>query len=787
MKKCFVLFTLNILLLLFSCGASSEGLYAQSGISFLASEHGMILKNCPDAGEKIYAEATVKNASAADKTAVIYLCKYDGDLLKGISFGKKSIPAGGENQVTANITVENDAEKDYTYKAYIWDGAVGTGACCREATFLQYPIELYGITVGGRAIEDYSDDVTEYAVKVTEKNEKIVLYPKSGAAKITEVSYNVPGNTVVKLSAGGVTKTITISTYMDEEYLYSLSSLKYSINGKEYEIEDFDPDEMNYAVELPDNTFYVRVTGISPGQITYKVQDVNGAPNIVAGVSFGKMRGDTTGPTYEYERVAPNRVIPIKNEETKAIIRVTDGTNVKKYTVTFYSKQPRLTEYTITKEASTNSYVPVYTSGAGLNNDNGSVVSADRMWTAANVSKSLVGSPYFMSPCNNKNANELWWGKDVRKKGDEYFRFTADTAGTVVALSASDFDMSFEDYPDEVWTRENSGTKPSGISDPREANKAYNGYTSPKYFFYGIEWNSNTDAIRANLGIEAISGSILNDVKSAAGSTKPYAYSWSRHFDAGETVVIRHTGIQGSAAQAYVWAIIWDGVDVNYPAAEIESEASGGVSSDPNVVVSYDYLNNDGKGAYNEFSDSWKDLGKNSSDLALENVGKSGWAANGFSLVTPEDRLELSSIVEDVLNSGNFTVEFDLAGIEGDAAILASENDNFGICAEGGNVCVYFGSIARNPITLPVSEVKKGVNHIVVSSNAAKTAVKFKWYVSGKLKAEKNFIRFVFKDVDTVSLGSKNADFYSGSVCIKKLKIFDCAKSQESITAELED
>ena len=66
-----------------------------------------------------------------------------------------------------------------------------------------------------------------------------------------------------------------------------------------------------------------------------------------------------------------------------------------------------------------------------------------------------------------------------------------------------------------------------------------------------------------------------------------------------------------------------------------------------------------------------------------------------------------------------------------------------------------------------------------------KTAVKFSWYVGGELKAEKNFIRFVFKDADNILLGSKNADFYSGKASIKKLKIYDAAKSQSDIKAEL--
>ena len=119
MKKYFVFFALGILLLLLSANVSADGLYCRSGVSFLASEHGMILHECPGVGEKIYAEANVTNTSGAAKTAFLYLCKYDGNVLKGISFGKKSISSGSEAQVTANITVESDAEKSYTYNRVI--------------------------------------------------------------------------------------------------------------------------------------------------------------------------------------------------------------------------------------------------------------------------------------------------------------------------------------------------------------------------------------------------------------------------------------------------------------------------------------------------------------------------------------------------------------------------------------------------------------------------------------------------------------------------------------------
>ncbi len=787
MKKYLLAFVFITSLVIFSSNVYSAELYTESNISFLAAENGLVLSEVPGVGEKIYAEATVKNVSADVKTAVIYLCKYDGNSLKGVSFGKKKVSAYGNARLSTNIMIESEEDKHCTFKAYVWESVYGVGACCSEATFLQYSTDLYGITVGGKPIENYSNDVTKYSVKVSKENEKIVLYPKNGAAKITEVSYNVPGNTVVTVSAGGALKTINISTYIGEEYLYSLSGITYTVNGTEYAIDDFDPNELNYEIELPDNTFYVKVKGISPGEVSYRVQDVNGAPNRVAGVSFGKMRGDTTGPTYTYERLAIDRVIPIKNEETNAVIRVTDGTNTRKYTLTFYSKQPRLTKNILTKDASANSYVPVYTSGAGLNNDNGSVVSADRMWAASNVSKSLLGASYFMSPCNNKNANELWWGKDIRQKGDEYFRFSADTAGTVVALGTADFDMSFDEYPDEIWTRENTGTSPSGISDVRAGNKTYNEYTEPKYFFYSLNWNSNTDSIRANMGIQELSGQALTDVKNSLSGTSSYSYAWSRHFNAGEDVVIRHTGVQGNNAQAYVWAIVWDNIDAEQQLNSLMGDESDTDLNDPSVILSYDYVNNENNGVYNEFASVWKDLSKNSNDLEVSDVSKSGWTPCGFDLVSPDDGLELPADVTKVINSTDFTIEFDLSDIQGNAAILTSANENFSICSEDDYIKVYSGSISRNPIALPVSETVEGINHIVVSCNDSKTAIKFKWYVNGELRAEKNFIKYIFKDSDTVLLGGKNTDFYNGNVCIKKLKIFDTAKSQDDIRAELED
>ena len=59
MRKKLLIFIIICLMLPFTGIVHASGLYTDSGISFLSSENGVILKKIPNIGEKIYAEVTV--------------------------------------------------------------------------------------------------------------------------------------------------------------------------------------------------------------------------------------------------------------------------------------------------------------------------------------------------------------------------------------------------------------------------------------------------------------------------------------------------------------------------------------------------------------------------------------------------------------------------------------------------------------------------------------------------------------------------------------------------------
>ncbi|MBQ4283899.1 MAG: hypothetical protein IJB96_08245, partial [Lachnospira sp.] len=384
-------------------------------------------------------------------------------------------------------------------------------------------------------------------------------------------------------------------TYLEEKDKYTLSSLKYKIGETEYSVEGFDPDIQEYTVNLPVNTFYVALLPEAIGEITCTIQDINDSPNIINGVSFGKMRTDTTGPAYAYERKAVKGIVPIKNENTKAFINVTDGENTTEYTINFRSVQPRLTEYNLVG-ADGDSYVPVFTSGAGFNNDNGTICAADRVWAAANISKKLIGASYFMSPYNNKGGGQ-WWN-DVGTKGDEYFNFTADTAGTVYLLASS----NLSEYSD--WEKVNNGTVPTHPKGFTLGNKTWNDYDDTDYFMSCVKWNSNIGRCD-----ECGVGTMEESQTSYIDGCVPYRYVFAKHFEAGEKVSIGHTGAYGNSAAEIIWAIVWD-IDVNYPVVPDEPEEEEPEKPEADVpegiknIASYaldGYL-------YNHLKNSWAEV-----------------------------------------------------------------------------------------------------------------------------------------------------------------------------------
>lgn len=763
MRKTALFLALIVILQMFGITVFADGIDETVGNISFVGDSGETIRAFPNTSkeQKIYAEVSVKNTGKQNRNVILYFCRYstEDNTLSAITYTKDSISENQTKNVKVGISVpKNSSEHDYRYSAFLCDSNIGGKVCCAEAQFLEYTTELYGITVAGVPVADFDNGKNEYKVKVNSSNEKIVIYPKSGTAKLTYVDYKVPGKTTVKIASGNNNiRTLNIYTYREEADMYSLTGLGYTIGNETKEILGFNPSQTNYEITLPDNTFYVKINASAIGNISYYVKDINDSPNVIGGVSFGKMRTDTTGPAYSSERLAYNAIIPIKNEKTYAIVKVANGDDKKTYTITFKCRQPRLTEFTF-GEGVNDTYTPIFTSGAGLNNDNGSLTASDRIWVAANISKKLVGASYFMSPFNNQNQG--WWNSDSRQAGDEYFHFTADTPGTVYLLT----EAAVSNYAD--WENVNNGSKPNYNFEL--GDKSLNDYDSPEYFLANIHWSDNT-ARCTGLWINPVTKE--EKIGKIDGSSA-YARVFAKKFNAGEKVSITHTGLRGAQAARMIWAVKWDDIDLNIPTAE---QPKPPIKED-GVILDYDYINNTGENILDKYSDSWKDLSANENNLDLSDIS-GGWTDDGLLLKTGLDDKEKAVLIDaaDVFNSYNFTIEFKLGSIDDNANILASSNEKLSLCNENKKLKFYFASIARNPISVNADDAINKLNRITCSEENNKLT--FKWYVDDKLLAEKTYKSYTKKNTDSIMLGSYNNKFYSGNTIIKSLKIYDYAKN----------
>jgi len=773
---------LAIITLIFTlcmCSAYADEVNVDGGIKFV-SQTGAVIRTFPDVNKAdytMYASANIKNNSGLQKDMILFAAVYDEDNnLKKVLYSPVSVPANNEAMGKLAITIpEGTLKSDFICKAYLWDTLAGKNAYRTESVFLDFNTELYGITIDGINIDDYSDDINEYSVQVAKSDSEIKVYPKSGGTSVQYRDINVPGTSTILLSSGTEKREIAIKTYIKDKDKYTLSSLKYKIGNTEYEVEGFDPDIQEYTVNLPDNTFYVTLLPEAMGEITCTLQDINESPNVINGVSFGKMRTDTTGPSYVYERKMIDGIVPIKNEGTKAFVNVTDGENTYEYLIKFQCIQPRLTEFNLTG-AESDYYSPIFTSGAGFNNDNGTICVADRMWAAGNISKKMIGASYFMSPYNNKGGGQ-WWN-DVGVEGDEYFNFVADTAGTVYMMGSS----SLSTYSD--WECVNNGIAPENPAGFKLGDKSWNDYDDTDYFMSCIKWNN--DIGRCD---ECGVGAITEAQGSYIDGTPSYKYVFAKHFEAGEKVSITHTGLYGNGAAEIIWAIVWD-VDVKYPGADEDSGEEPGEGGEEGgeedvieegLVLDLDIANNTGEGILDEFADKWIDLSKNGNDVILSDVCEWGsealWIENGSR--KEADAVLIGENINAVINSYNFTVEFDALNIDAGSVIAASKNEEFSICEDDGKLAFYFAGIKRKTISVSLEDVLSGYNQITVSHGAA-NSVSIKWYINGELKAEKSVNVSGLKTVDAMMLGSYNK-LYSGKTAIKQFRIFDYTKTAEDI------
>ncbi len=318
-------------------------------------------------------------------------------------------------------------------------------------------------------------------------------------------------------------------------------SISYSVDGGTnfIPLTGFGVGTYEYSVDLADNIPYVILSATADdGTITYKVVDDYDSTKYRHGGFRYQPFNSSSQTQYTLEREADNGMIPIKNEiATGKVVYTASDSNISTYSITFKSKQPRITAFTQSSDFTDGSVT--FIGGGAVANDNGTILdssaSADRMYALANVSSALVGSSMFVLPWNSMSYET---STAVTEKDCEFFSFVADTDCTVTVLLAQPADPLSE-YAG--WTCVNSGTQADGITSmvsPRNKNN----YTNTDYFAMAYKWicgNAERNAYRtASPGING--GELTNDTHVKAGVKLTYAYS--KNFSAGEKIRIFNPG-----------------------------------------------------------------------------------------------------------------------------------------------------------------------------------------------------------------------------------------------------
>jgi len=752
------------------------------------NNNGIVLKSFPPEGNTVYFSTEISNHSSAVTAVLCIIAIYEDNVLTNTNCEYVDIDADKKKDISVGVLVPNGTNTSNSkIVAYVWDSITGTEIYSSEAVFLNSTTDLEGILIGNSWLDSYSDDVDKYTVKVS-GDVSIVPVVSDQTTKAEVSDYEIPGEATITLTPAFISeetpiRKIKISLYQQESDTYTLSTLSYILDGKEYEIPDFVSNVLDYEVELPDNTFFVRLNGISAGDISYSAQDFYTNSGIVVdGVNYGQLDSATAGTALPTIRPTNDEgIIPIKNESTVGVAYVTNGNKKTKYSVTFISKQPRLTSFKMSDNASSDSFKPTFIGGAGLYKDNGSISFSDRRWAFAYTSKALLGASYFMGVYSNNNSN--WWFTGG-KAGDEYFSFTADTAGTVVFMvpSAGNTYGVEGDY----WTRENKDNSPTIPYDSVYVGKKdWNDYDTPVYYSYALGWV--TDTART---VSPWINSLASADSTLASGSQPLDTAYSRKFEAGETVKVYHSGYTGFSGAASMWAILWDVDNQVYNADNFSIEENEDTPTDDTNPYAEEGLvmkllseDNSGDGYYDKSVDTWKDLSGKDNNMKLYTDVNNYWTTDGF--VTTgggSDSSKISylpSAVVNTINTYDYSIEFVVNKIEKlgtRAAILYSDNGNFKISQESGsNATFKWADLVYSKPTVDVNTVVGSTNTITVSTKNKMVC----WYVDGVLMDSKTFSSSS-NTANNIMLNYYN-DKYNASVTFKSIKVYDFAFTAEEV------
>lgn len=516
-------------------------------VEYLLSDNSMVI-DFPEAGTEVTSGIKVTNASNEAKSITLVTVIYTDNQLVMLKYLQKDIEGKNSEDIAVAFEIPQGATANNSIvKSYVIDNILDFNPYINPAAMLCDSTEIADLYIDGGRFEDFSGVEDLLKIQITSGTApKIKAMPADSTSKVDVVNADrVPGFAKIKVTSqfGEIHET-EILFYNEIDDLYTLQNLKYYIGADEYSIENFDKNTTTYEVELPDNTFYVRMAPESiQTDVTMQAQDVDISAKTFDGIQYLKGSKIASYAGFTSPRTAFNGVVPVKNEETKGLINVTDGKNSTTYTIVFKSKQPRLTAFNVTG-GENDLYQPTFIGGAAVNNDNYTLAGTDRGWGYANISQNLVGGSMFMMDLA-QNRNSTSWFCSSNNTG-EYFNFTADTAGTIYFMS--NVGVTNTQFFDDGWERVTNPapSKPAGIDSWIKVNKLWNDYESDRFFMMKYEWTN------------------------AAAKTNPENYEYysgqpngtaingliKKEFNAGESVSVYHPGRSGGGNNPIMTAVI---------------------------------------------------------------------------------------------------------------------------------------------------------------------------------------------------------------------------------------
>lgn len=195
-----------------------DGLTA-THVTFTDATGGAITK-LPATASKVKANVNVSNVSTTDAPVILWVGKYESDVLTDVAVTRQVISAGATD-VAVSVTMDGVERNEIretadgptidltTLKAYVWTGMVGGKALAAPACFPSKSTDVAYATLDGEVWKDFRNDVTEYTITLgaDETVPTLGMVAKDNATSITVPALTKGANTITVVGADSATNT----------------------------------------------------------------------------------------------------------------------------------------------------------------------------------------------------------------------------------------------------------------------------------------------------------------------------------------------------------------------------------------------------------------------------------------------------------------------------------------------------------------------------------------------------------------------------------------------------